>query len=64
MKTRWRAENGTIFYYISMRGNVCNFRESGSKHCNDRYNMKNYFKSVEEAKSSKFYKVLNEEQSA
>lgn len=47
---RWRASCGNWYYAIFSNGEVCSITEKGSTVDNDRYEIGNYFKSVEEAK--------------
>ena len=47
---RWRASYGNRYYTIFSDGEVCLVTDVGSVVDNDRYEIGNYFKSVEEAK--------------
>ena len=47
---RWRASFGNWYYAIFSNGEVCSVTEKESTVDNDRYEIGNYFKSIEEAK--------------
>lgn len=46
----WRANNGKCYYTILSNGEIMSITEKGSVEDNARYEIGNYFKSVEEAK--------------
>jgi hypothetical protein len=60
-RPRWRADIGTAYYYINAFGDVTFVAESEDHYDNKKFNIGNYFKTEEEAKESKFYKVFHEE---
>lgn len=61
-RPRWRAEEGKYYYYISGTGLIMHSAEYNTFEDDARCNTGNYFKTEEEAKESKFYKVFHEEE--
>ncbi len=57
----WRAECGDKYCYVNSFGKIHLDTEALSATDNARYYIGNYFKSAEEAKESKFYKVFIDE---
>ena len=59
-KPKWRAEKGCNYFYVMSDGNI-NITFDDRTECNDLcFKHGNYFKTEEEAKESKFYKVFHE----
>lgn len=61
-RPKWRADTNNIYYYINASGDFAFMSESGNDYDNKKFNIGNYFKTEEEAKESKFYKVFHEEE--
>ena len=59
-RPRWRAREGGRYYYVGALGDVASITELESDYDNKMFNVGNYFKTEEEAKESKFYKVFHE----
>jgi hypothetical protein len=59
---RWRAERHSYYYYVSAYGGICDYTDDRSSFDDNMWNVGNYFKTEEEAKNSKFYKVFHEEE--
>ena len=61
-RPKWRAEKGCDYFYVMSEGNI-NITVDNRTKCNDLYfKHGNYFKTEEEAKESKFYKVFHGEE--
>ena len=56
---RWRAEKNGEFYTVSSTGYVESEGEYKNPLCDAWWEAGNYFKTEEEAKASKFYKVFH-----
>ena len=61
-RPRWRAKSGDIYCHISGTGLIMHIAEFDNFDNNAHYKVGNYFKTEEEAKESKFYKVFHEEE--
>ena len=61
VRPRWRAERKGLYYCVNNIGEIEAEYEEGISYDDDLFNAGNYFKSEEEAKSSRFYKVFHEE---
>jgi hypothetical protein len=61
-RPRWRAEKLGSYYTVSAAGEILKYNDVGSTGDNKFFIAKNYFKTVQEAKESKFYKVFHEEE--
>ena len=57
-----RAEEGFDYYFVNGFGEIQCFAEEGALTDGKLFNAGNYFKSEQEAKESKFYKVFHEEE--
>lgn len=60
---KWRAEPGKHYIYVNDIGFVDYTEESLTNSDDRRYEPGNYFKTAEEAKQSKFYKVFHGDES-
>ena len=49
---RWRAEDGELYYYVNMYGNVEPFTERKEWSDDKSYNSGNYFRTKEEAEAA------------
>ena len=61
-KKRWRANNGLHYCYVGTNGDICTTDEYQGYIDNSRYRTGNYFRTKEEAKASKFYKVFHQKE--
>ena len=61
-RPRWRAEYPDPYYFIAGTGLVTLQKELGFFENEVHFETGNYFKTEEEAKESKFYKVFHEEE--
>lgn len=61
-RPRWRAKSGDIYCHISGTGLITHSSEYNTFENDVHCNTGNYFKTEEEAKESKFYKVFHEEE--
>lgn len=61
VRPRWRAERKGLYCRVNNIGKIESDYEEGVPYDDDLFNVGNYFKSKEEAKSSRFYKVFHEE---
>jgi hypothetical protein len=57
---RWRAEKHSCYYYISAFGEISSATDDRTGFDTGIWEAGNYFKTEEEAKNSKFYKVFQE----
>jgi hypothetical protein len=58
---RWRAEKGGKYFYVCSLDGISYENDDYGYSDNRNYNSGNYFRTEEEAKNSKFYKVFHEE---
>lgn len=61
-RPRWRARINHTYYYINSDGNIASDIDNGLYLDDARFKVGNYFKTSEEARQSKFYKVFREEE--
>lgn len=59
VRPKWRAEDKQIYYFVDSMGEIIEIIDTKSIKDNSRFMLDNYFKTREEAKQSKFYKVFN-----
>lgn len=62
MKTRLRAEKGEEYFLVTSYGGIYKTKDNYYEMDDLHFNVKNYFKSEQEAKESKIYKVFHEEE--
>ena len=62
IRPRWRAEDPEHYYFMAGTGLVAVQKDFGSFENDKHFETGNYFKTEEEAKESKFYKVFHEEE--
>lgn len=58
---RWRADDNEEYFFVNDCGGISEFYDVGGITHDSRYKKGNYFKTVEQAKASIFYFVLNSE---
>lgn len=61
-RPRWRAKSGDIYCHICGTGLIMHSAEYNTLENDAHFNTGNYFKTEEQAKESKFYKVFHEEE--
>ena len=62
-KKRWRANNELRYYcYVENNGDIFTIEDYQDYLDNSRYEKGNYFRTKEEAKASKFYKVFHQKE--
>lgn len=61
-KTKWRAEEGDIYYFVGSDGLIYSLEDLRDMSNNRMFKVGNYFKNEEEAKESKYYKMYHEEE--
>jgi hypothetical protein len=59
---RWRAEKHSCYYYISAFGEISSATDDVTGFDTEIWKIGNYFKTEEDAKNSKFYKVFHDEE--
>lgn len=62
IRPRWRAKEDEGYLHIDTQGDIKHISECGYISDNGRWEKGNYFRTIKEAKSSKFYKVFHEEE--
>ena len=60
-RPKWRAEKFDAYFFVAGTGLLLEQKEFGNIENNAHYETGNYFKSEQQAKESKFYKVFHEE---
>ena len=60
IRPRWRAELTGVYYYVDSFGSIYASHNFNYKADNRRYSIGNYFRTEEDARDSKFYKVFHE----
>lgn len=57
---RWRADNGEIYFYVSTTGKIVSCNDVHFGVDDERYEIRNYFKTEEEAENSDLYKLFQQ----
>lgn len=62
IKPKWRAEQNKSYFLVNSFGDVEQTTELGNTTDNRRFLKRNYFRNETDARNSKIYQVMNEEQ--
>ena len=62
IKPKWRAEQNNSYFLVNSFGDVEQTTELGNTTDNRRFLKRNYFRNETDARNSKIYQVMNEEQ--
>ncbi|MGL5232349.1 MAG: hypothetical protein ACRC7W_03320 [Fusobacteriaceae bacterium] len=62
IRLRWRANHNGGYFHVNTMGFINDAIEVGDSIDRNRFKVGNYFKTEQEAKESKFYKVFHEEE--
>ena len=60
-RPKWRAKEGEFYFLVDTTGDILKILDSRNFYDDKKFKIGNYFKTEEEAKESKFYKVFHEE---